>query len=131
MARKIYEGRLYNFLFDEENKVLIFDWTDETENMTDDNFKEALSNYAGFSFELNGPGLLVDVRKFKHKMGEEVMKWRNEDCLPRYMAAGSFKMAYVIPEQALRERPKGDLPIGKFTDRFFSSIEAATNWLND
>jgi len=127
--KKVFECRFYNFLLDKQNHVLIFDWNEETENMTDDDFKEALSNYAGFSFELDGPGLLVDVRKFKHSLGQEAMQWRNTDCLPRYMVAGSNKMAYVAPEQALSQRPEGDVKIGAFTDRFFGSIEEAKAWL--
>lgn len=128
--KKIFDNRFYNFIHDPERNILIFEWTEETSSMTDDDFKEALSNYAGFSFELNGPGLLVDVRKFRHQMGEEVMNWRNEVCLPRYMAAGSFKMAYLMPKEALTDRPSGDLPIGKFTDRFWGSMDEAKDWLS-
>ncbi len=129
MTKKIFECRLYDFLLDEQNNVLIFDWKEETANMSDDDFRVALSNYAGFSFELSGPGLLVDVRKFKHSLGKEALEWRNIDCLPRYMAAGSYKMAYVAPIELLSQRPEGDIIIGDFTDRFFGSLDEASVWL--
>lgn len=129
--KTVYRHPLYDFIHDEENNILIFDWTEETSNMTDDNFKEALSNYAGFAFEFGGPGLMVDVRKFQHNIGEEASKWRNEECLHRYLAAGSNKMGYVMPAPALDRVPKGDVAIGEFTDHYFASREEATSWLSN
>jgi len=127
--KTVYQNRLYDFILDEENKVLIFDWTEETANMTDDDFKEALSNYAGFAFEYGGPGLLVDVMRFQHTIGEEALNWRNEEALPRYLAAGSSKMGYAMPPPALEHVPQGDVNIGQFTDHYFGSREEATSWL--
>ena len=128
--KTVFKNRLYNFLHDKDRNILIFDWTEETNQMTDDDFMEALSNYAGFAYEFNGPGLLVNVSKFRHTMGSEVMEWRNTDCLPRYLKANSKKMAYLGPEEMVAQRPVGDLVIGNFTDRFFSEMEEAKAWLN-
>ena len=127
--KTVYQNSLYSFIFDSENHVLIFEWTEKTAAMTDENFIDALSNYAGFAFELKGPGLLVDVRKFVHKMGEEAMKWRNDVALSRYMLAGSMKMAYVMPAQAIDSLPKGNVQVGEFTDHYFGSMVEATGWL--
>ncbi len=127
--RTIYQNPFYKFVYSESDHTLVFEWNTNTENMTDDNFKEALSNYAGYAFELKGPGLIVDVRNFRHNMSEESMQWRNEACLPRYIAAGSSKMAYVMPKPALDNVPGGDVMIGDFTDRYFGSVEEAASWL--
>lgn len=127
--KTVYQTRLYNFHHDEENNVLIFDWTEATADMNDQDFMDALSNYAGFAFELNGPGLLVDVVNFKHSIGDEAMKWRNESALPRYMAAGSYKMGYVLPPPAMSQVPQGDVVHGEFMDHYFDNRVAATEWL--
>ena len=124
-----YNNPLYSFESAENDRVLIFTWTDTTKNMTDEDFQEALHNYAGFAFELKGPGLIVDVRNFYYKLSDEMMTWRNDECLPRYLAAGSTRMAYILPEGALANMPEGDVVIGKFTDRYFSNLDDAKKWL--
>ena len=125
----VFRNPLYNFIFDKDNHILIFEWTDATAVMSDDDFIEALSNFAGFAFEFSGPGLIVDVRSFQHTIGSEASKWRNEVALLRYLEAGSDRMAYVLPEQALNSVPNGDVEIGDFTDHYFGSREDATDWL--
>ena len=126
----LYQHSLYTFESIEDNSVLVFTWSEATANMTNEDFKEALHNYAGFAFELGGPGLLVDVRNFRHNLNKEVMEWRNQACLPRYMAAGSNKMAYLMPPPALENMPEGDVVIGDFTDRYFDNQQDAVNWLS-
>jgi len=129
--KTVYENPLYDFILSDEENILIFEWKEATADMTDDDFIKAISNYASFAFKNKGKGLLVDVRKFRHKIGKEALTWRNEVCLCRYQLAGANKMGYVMPTQALQNLPIGDIKIGQFTDRYFDSKEAATKWLTN
>src|SRR5215510_8855044 len=128
---KVHEDPLFTFEFETESSILRFLWTDRTANMTDEDFKRALSLYADCAAERRAGALLADVRNFHHKPGSEVLKWRNEVLARRYEAAGVRKFAYVIgsnvpmpPQESEAERRKE-----AFETRYFRAPEEGEKWL--
>ena len=127
--KTLYENHLYSFLLDDEENLLIFQWKEATAHMTDDDFIRAIANYAGFAFKNRGKGLLVDVTKFRHEVGEDALRWRNEVCLDRYLLAGANKMGYIMTTQSLQNLAMDEVKTGQFIDRYFDTYESAKEWL--
>ena len=97
----VYESYFYDFALSDDIGALVFLWKPETTTMTDNDFKEGLSNFAGYGFEYGMTNMVVDVRNFAPSTGApsaEVMgPWRTQVVIPRYNKVGIRKFAY-LPE---------------------------------
>jgi hypothetical protein len=67
-----------------------------------------MERYAELSGEQSTRYLLVDVRKFRHSIGEGVGSWRDEHIIPAYNAAGVEKFAFLFATGALRHGRGGE-----------------------
>lgn len=122
----------YVFDFDEQKSLLSFLWTERTVAMTDDDYKEALGEYAHLMAKLRARRGLIDLRKFRHRVGEGLMAWRASEIVPLYHRAGLEKFAYVLPAGV--QAPPDDTPAKaeageKFLTKRFGSEQAAISWL--
>jgi hypothetical protein len=109
-----------------EDGILELEWLEASAHMTDDDFKRSMRRYAELAAEHATPHLLVDVRKFRHSMGEGVGAWRDEHIIPAYNKAGVKKFAFLFPAgapgtvedgNARAKEPPGEFPTGYFTER--------------
>jgi hypothetical protein len=109
-----------------EDGILELEWLESSADMTDDDFKRSMQRYAELAVEHSPPHLLVDVRNFRHSMGEGVGAWRDEHIIPAYNNAGVEKFAFLFPPGASgtveeghspAKEPPGEFPTGYFTDR--------------
>ena len=133
----IYESRFYNFALCGDTGALVFDWKPETSAITDNDFKEGLSNFAGYGFELCVTKMVVDVRNFMPPhgtpSGEAMGPWRSQVVVPRYNKAGVEKFAY------LRNSEGGGPPVGgpvrhggeDFETAVFDAEDAMVAWLKE
>jgi hypothetical protein len=127
---KIYEHSLYVFELIENGKILSFTWTDKTENMTVEDYQEALHNYAGFGAEYKVPAMLVDVRNFKYKMTPELGIWRDQVISPRYTKFGLKKFGYIVlPGVVSRMKDAMNKVERSFEEAYFENEQEAINWL--
>jgi hypothetical protein len=125
--KTLFSNSLYAFELSDDAHVLSFRWTERTAEMSEDDFKEALSNDAGFALEHRVPGLLVDTGHFRYAKPTPDA-WRDAHVLPRYLKAGSLRMAYVVPAAMLPHTP-GELR-GALHEKFFGDEAAALAWLS-
>lgn len=87
-------------IFHEDEEILELRWFEASAGMTDDDFMRSMERYAGYAQEHRTPFMLVDVTSFRHSPGEDVAKWRDENIIPTYNAAGVRKFAFLLPEDA-------------------------------
>ena len=133
--KTIYESRFYDFALDDETSALVFRWKPETRALTDNDFKEALSNFAGYGFEYAVPNMVIDLRHFAPAAGtpsaEAMGPWRADVVVPRYNKAGIRRLAY------LRDADGGGPPVGgpmrhegeEFETAVFDSEGDMIDWL--
>jgi hypothetical protein len=127
---RVHEDSLFTFELQPATGVLRLVWTEKTANMTDEEFKRALSLYADYASKHRTTGLLVDVRNFHHHPGPEIGKWRSEEIVPRYETAGVKKFAYVIGPDAAMPPPRSRMETKEaFETRHFRTTEDAEKWL--
>lgn len=129
---QIEDHRLYTFSYDSKQQILDFIWKDSTNEMSDDDFKDALRAFAGQAAAQGATRLLVDVRRFHHAMNDTVGSWRAQEITPLYNGAGIERFAYVVPEQAPAtpsDTPDTSSDGEDFATRFFHSDVDARGWL--
>ncbi len=128
----LFQNSLCSFhLLAENPSIIRFDWTDNTQEMSYEDFKTACNNYAGFAWQYQAKHLLVDTRHFHFQLPPDFVTWREEQLNPRYYQLGVLKFAYVTkPEfiQLMKDIPAEN---GKFETRNFTSTAAAIDWLNE
>src|SRR5215470_2444494 len=75
-AIQLHEDKFLKISWEEKARVIGIDWKEATSSMTDEDFKAALTLFAGHVEQKKARGILVDVSRFRHKPGPEVQPWR-------------------------------------------------------
>jgi hypothetical protein len=126
----VYKHSLYDFELIKEGKILLFNWSNATANMTTEDYQEALHNFAGFGAEYKVPAMLVDVRNFKYKMTPELGTWRDEYISPRYRKFNLHKFGYIVPPGVVSKMKDTMIKAERgFEEQYFESEQEAINWL--
>lgn len=106
-------------------------WYDSTAQMATEEFCKWLSTYASCVEKSKRPGCLVDSVQFKMPFESIDTKWRDENIIPRYNAAGVKKFAFLVRE-GMPPIGADQIPAGPatYTTRYFCERSAATAWIS-
>ena len=125
---QLHEDKFFKVLWDEHTRIIGIDWKEDTSSMTDEDFKAALTLFAGHVEQKKARGILVDVSRFRHKPGPEVQPWRLKNISNRYAAAGVKRQAFLFPKGA-QVPPMRSSPEEKFLTETFDDAQKADAWL--
>ncbi len=124
---QLYESTFYRFELNDS--YMIFHWKDTTDQMTLQDFKDALMNFAGYVIEHQAVKILVFTENFKFNTPEEGHEWRKREYNPRIKKAGEVKQALIMKEEFLpyvQDEIDSVVPV-----RYFSSESEARAWLDN
>jgi len=125
---QLHQDEFLRILWNERVKIIGIDWKEATSSMTDEDFKAALTLFAGHVEQKKAQGILVDVSRFRHKPGPEVLPWRVKNISNRYAAAGVKRQAFLFPKGA-QMPPMRSSPEEKFLTETFDDVQKAEAWL--
>ncbi len=131
---RLHDTAYWKMAHETDAGIVSLHWTEATAEMKGDDFKRALELFAGFAEEYQPKGLMVDVRRFRHRPAPDVGEWRTEHITPRYNRAGISRFAYLIgpdfpaPPGAADGSPARQ-PGEDFETGFFEDETAARTWL--
>jgi hypothetical protein len=125
---QLHEDKFFKVLWDEHTRIIAIDWKEGTSSMTDEDFKAALTLFAGHVEHKKARGILVDVSGFRHKPGPDVLPWRVKNISNRYAAAGVKRQAFLFPKGA-QVPPMRSSPEEKFLTETFDDVQKADAWL--
>jgi hypothetical protein len=129
-ATQLHDARFLTILWDEGTHIISIDWKEATASMTDEDFKRELSLFAGRVEQQKARGILVDVGRFRHKMGSDVQEWRVKNISNRYSAAGVKRFAFLFPEGSQVPPMMNQSSAGEnFLTRAFTNREEALVFL--
>ena len=132
-SKKLFEDRFMIISFEDKAKVLKLKWSQNTDMMNDQDFKDALVVFAGFVEPYKAKNLLVDVQKFKFMkaMEPDLTDWRVKNISPRYNKAGVKKFAFIHGEGFPGSDSNGEKFEGEeFLTNHLGSEERAREWLS-
>ncbi len=124
---KLYESKYYEFEL--SDNIMINRWLDTTDQMTYQDFKDALMNLAGFMIEHKSTRLLIDTSNLKFQLPAEADEFRTKEFNPRITKAGEVKQALVMPKEYLQyvqDELGNDVVV---PTRYFSEESEAAAWL--
>ena len=125
--RTVAEARGYRFELSHGGGVLAFRWTADTADLTTDGFQRALEHYASIAERYRPRGLLVDVAQLRFPGPPPAEGWREAAILPRYVAAGALRMAYV----GVSEAEASPRRYGTFEEQRHAHEADALAWLQE
>ncbi|HKF59540.1 MAG TPA: hypothetical protein VKJ45_29135 [Blastocatellia bacterium] len=128
----LHDDRFLTILWDDLSRIIGIDWKESTAAMTDDQMKEELALFAGYVETKKAAGILVDVTRFRHRMGPEFQQWRVQNISPRYSAAGVKRFAFLFPPDAEIPSAMNQSAAGEaFITRAFNNRNTAFAWLTE
>lgn len=119
--------------FNNEVKVFEAVWQKKDREMTDAEFMEHLIAFANLFKIYPVKGFFVDSRQYHAIMNVEMQAWHDEYIVPKYIASGVEKIAFVMTtefiaaltiEQAFDEPKAQQLNVA-----FFDDEEEARSWI--
>ena len=82
-------------------KMLHFTWLASTEHMLNREFQERVEHIASICEQYRPTSLYVDALENRHIVTPELLEWHDRTVIPRYVASGIQKIAFLTPVQAL------------------------------
>jgi len=106
-------------------------WTDDTAQMSGEDFVPWLERFAGFVEDGRYHTVLVDARHFRMNPADLSMDWRDRQIIPRYNAGGLKKFAFVMPPgmPAIGSAPTAE-GLAEFPTGYFGELADAYEWLD-
>jgi SpoIIAA-like len=126
---KLYESTYYSFELKE--KYIIVRWKDNTDQMSYQDFKDALMNFAGYVIEHKMLNVLIFAENFKFRQPEEEAEWRKNEYSPRVLKVGTIKQALIMKEEFLQYVKDEIGGTGTVQSRYFSNEKEAIAWLDN
>ena len=119
----ITEG-IYSINYFKTEKLVELTWLPGTQQMTDQDFKEAVYVFAEGALQHRANRLIIDMRQFMGRPSAEVGAWRDEVIVPKYEKAGVKKLAWIWPGISADDTGTGSA----YQQRYFEGRDEAINW---
>jgi hypothetical protein len=116
--------RVYSISYFKTKRFVELTWLPGTQQMTDQDFKEALCVFAEGALQHRASRLIIDMRQFMARPSAEVGVWRDEVIVPKYEKAGVKKIAWIWPGVSPDETGTG----AGYQQRYFEARDEAINW---
>src|SRR5260370_41989612 len=94
---QLHEDKFLKISWDENARIIGIDWKEATSSMTDEEFKAALTLFAGHVEQKKARGILVDVSRFRHKPGPDGQPWRGENISNTYSECAGHPAGGLFP----------------------------------
>jgi hypothetical protein len=115
---------IYSINYFKTEKLVELTWLPGTQQMTDQDFKEAVYVFAEGALQHRANRLIIDMRQFMGRPSAEVGAWRDEVIVPKYEKAGVKKLAWIWPGVSADEAGTG----AAYQQRYFEGRDEAINW---
>jgi hypothetical protein len=115
---------IYSINYFKTEKLVELTWLPGTQQMTDQDFKEAVYVFAEGALQHRANRLIIDMRQFMGRPSAEVGAWRDEVIVPKYEKAGVKKLAWIWPGVSADETGTG----AAYQQRYFEGRDEAINW---
>ena len=115
---------MYSLSYHKRDKFLRLTWLSGTEGMTDQDFKESLEVFAEGALQHHASRLMIDMREFRGRPSAEILAWRDDVTVPKYICAGTKKIAWLWPGTAGEDKTAT-----QYENRYFDTEGEALGWV--
>ena len=118
--------------FDNETKIFKLLWKPETENMTDDEFKEIMLKFVD-EFHRKPTGGIHQMQEMGFTISPELQEWVDENVSKPAWEAGAKKIAFVLSSNIFAsvsaEQTAEQEITSKMEVQYFDNEDEAMKWL--
>lgn len=101
-ALKVLELPFLIVYLNENEQIFEAYWQKREEEMTSEEFKEHLEAFAQLFEKYSVKAFYVDTRAYHITMSVEIQTWHDENIVPKYIASGVQKIAFVMPDELIQ-----------------------------
>jgi len=130
MDEQVYSDRYGEVLDRPAADLIELRWFDTTADMSPQEFKDWLAQFAGCVEKCGRSRALVDSTSFRMNPANMDGPWRDANIIPRYNAAGVARFAFHMPDgmPMIGVPPSTEEP-GTFPTGYFGRRQDALDWL--
>ena len=130
---QVYKSQFLKLMFFEEYKLIEMIWFPETENMTEEEFKQEQLNYLDIIKKLKPNKVLPDTREMNFPVSPKMQEWTNKTLFPPSLEMGLNKAAIVASKEFITElsveQTMEEVFGQKFITKYFNNREDAKKWI--
>jgi len=130
----LYTDEFISISYDAEKDIIIDVWTENTQKLSNDAFKDLLKTWKSFLQKYNVSNAITDLVNFRLAMTPELQIWTLENItIPLAREHKYSKHAFIMPKEFI-----ANLAIEQFTEetnevaaqtKYFATMTEARKWL--
>ncbi|WP_338789990.1 STAS/SEC14 domain-containing protein [Bernardetia sp. MNP-M8] len=129
----IYESVFSRLEFFKDDNFIEATWFATTEDMTPEQYKEAMTNYLKFALEFKPKRALVNLQNFLFTVSPTLQEWTESTMAKSLLKLGWKEMAMVVSPEFISQLSVEQLMEEKlhqnFTTKYFPTKEEARKWI--
>jgi hypothetical protein len=102
MKEKILENKFCTYYYDEQNTFITQLWTNESDEMTEDDYKNEMLNYLSFVQKYTTSTVLINLQQFNFTIVPEIQTWV-DDNVAVHANKIVEKIAFILPKDLMVE----------------------------
>lgn len=114
-----------------QDNILTLTWLENTENLTDELFKNEALEFKEAVRKHTPESIIVDMRDFNYILSEDLLNWRNKNIIPVYNEIGLQKFAFIVNNIKNSPKPNSKNNDDTFETEYFDNVKEAVIWLNN
>ncbi|WP_157558282.1 hypothetical protein [Microscilla marina] len=130
---ELYQNKFVKITYDQEARICIGNWTEETSTATADDFKEWNQRLVEKIEQYKPMGFLANTLNYKFIITPDLQEWSATNVFGRFAKAGVIRIALTVPEdfysQVALEQFVDEYEGRRIKNRYFSDLGEAKTWL--
>ncbi len=138
MEKEIYKSKYSVFLFDEETEIFTFKYFSESEDMSDEDFKELIYAFVENLKKYKPKYVIDDDRERLYASIPEMQKWALQLAIPVLNEIKLKKFVRILPSDFISklsgeqvEKLANTKFSAVFENRFIDDYDEAIRWINE
>ncbi|OQX97968.1 MAG: hypothetical protein B6I24_06815 [Bacteroidetes bacterium 4572_128] len=129
---EIYRDKYISYFYEEENSLIVFYWSKDTEYMSDEDYKKLMLKGLSFAKKYNPKYVINNTIEKKYITTVENQEWIAKNVLSKIFQNGVIKFAVIESEdiiiQISTEQATEEHEEPKYSVMFFEKEEEAREW---
>lgn len=122
-------------LYKEQKSIQII-WLDQSANMNDQDFKDAVSNLMLMIEAYKPTGLLINAERFEFTIDPDLQEWYKQNIVSQYLQSNLQRIGVVKPQDfitglSMEQMLNSVTTSNKITLSFLSDVTEANHWIDN
>lgn len=131
--KELLNTSYYTISHNNDDNLLETSWLPTTEEMSEDDYKEHVSQQTEVMSQHQVQLFLADCSSFAFVVNPDLQEWGDETQVPKMIKAGVRKIAVLLPEtifaQISVEQLSEESNVAKIEQKIFGNKDEALEWL--